>query len=604
MKVSATFSFRKNSCKSKKLEKKHFAGLYKALFLILLVWGQSAFAREGFAKIAAVGSGISGVQDESQKANQSQVVWHDSNWWGVFKRTSSQGWWIYKYANNSWSPHVSTGISSAAEADLYLDEGDDRLYVLISSAQELSRLSYNGSSWSVDDGFPKGVSINANSNDPACITGAADGDLFIFYVDNNLRGLHSTNQGDSWTGPFSIASISGSSLTDAISFRYNSTNYVGVFVGRGDGAEFSFRRIADNQDPSNSSNWLQETLPISNDSDDHTNITKDSDNNLYMIGKWGSSNNFRLYKRNNNGNWSYYNITPNYATRPSLAIDESNNNLIIIGTVRTESGANKIQCYVMNKNNLHDVGNDDWIVVLENGSDVFNDATVSYQIVDNTSNLMVCASNTDANNIWYNLLDVSDITLPVFLASFQATPGADQINLEWVTQSEVDNWEFIVFRQEDKEEEFREITRLPGSGTTNVASYYNYIDSDVEPGVTYAYRLANVDYNGQINYYPEIVRISLSPVATYKLYANYPNPFNSETNISFEVGQAAYTELNIFDTSGRLVKRLFEGHLSPGSYVYKWNGKDDRDVDVASGVYFLNFSAETFNRSLRLVLSR
>jgi hypothetical protein len=126
----------------------------------------------------------------------------------------------------------------------------------------------------------------------------------------------------------------------------------------------------------------------------------------------------------------------------------------------------------------------------------------------------------------------------------------------------------------------------------------------VEPGVAYSYRLANVDYDGQVNYYPEIVRTSLSPLATFKLYANYPNPFNSETSISFEVGEAAHTELKIYDVSGRLVKRLFEGNLLPGSYVYKWNGRDDYEQDVASGMYFLSVTSGTFRQSIRMVLSR
>lgn len=566
---------------------------------------QVATAQDGFAKIAATGAPISGVQRETAKANQSQVVWYQGNWWGIFKDSGDSFWYVYKYNNNSWTRGASTGISGSAEADAFVDEVEGKLYVLISSAGRVSRLSYTSGAWVRDSGFPVSVGSLSASGDPACITQAFDGDLFIFYVSSStLRGLHSTNYGVSWTDPFDIASAS-SALADAIAFRYEGEDYIGLFVGEGSGGhQFTFRLLYDRDDPTNSSNWVQETLPIASNSDDHVNITKDANDNLYMIGKWGDSNKFRLYKRTNNGNWNYYNIEPSYGTRPSLSIDESNNNLIIFGTVNTGSGSNKIQFTVMDKNNLHDVGNNDWIVALENGSDVFNDATVSYQIVDDVSNLMVCASNTSDGKVWYNLLDVNDITLPVFLASFQATPGAGQINLEWSTYSEVDNWEWILYRRIEGEDQFRELMRLPGSGTTNTTTSYNFVDTEVEEGIMYAYRLANVDFNGQVNYYPEILRSSLSPLVTFKLYNNYPNPFNSETTISFEVGETAHTELKIYDASGQLVKRLFEGNLSPGSYVYKWNGRDDYEQDVASGMYFLSVTSGTFRQSLRMVLSR
>ena len=575
-------------------------------FLIAPMPGQ-----HGFDKIAAAGSPISGVQDVTAKANQSQVIWYQNSWWGVFKTTlSGSPWWIYKFNGSSWSANTYTGISvsGSSGADIHIDETNGKLYVLVSTSQRISRLTYNAGAWTVDSGFPKTLSINTSSGDPACLTRAIDGDLFVFYEDGgDLKGVHSTDQGVNWTSAFTIASISGSSLTDAIAFRYNSVNYIGLFVGDGESPhEFSFRRLADNANPTVSSNWTKETLPsgpISN-SDDHVSITRDADNNLYMVGKWGNSNKFYLFKRTNGGNWSYYNIEPSYGTRPSVVIDESNNNLIIIGTVGSSSSTARIQYIVMDKNNPHNVGSTGWTSVLENGSNIFNDATVSYQIHDNSSNLMVCASNTSAGQVWYNLVNVDDITLPVFLASFQAIPGDNRINLEWATHSEVDNWEWIVFRRKEGQEDFRELTRLPGNGTTNITTYYNFSDTDVEPETVYAYRLANVDYNGQVNYYPEIVRTSLAPVITFRLYNNYPNPFNAETTVSFEIGERGYTQLEVYDISGRLVKSLFDGRLEPGSYVYKWDGRDERGADAASGVYILNLISGNHRQSLKMVLSR
>jgi hypothetical protein len=582
------------------------------IFLMIVLLGQIASAQEGFGKISAAGQTIPGVRRETAKSNQSQVVWHQGHWWGVFKKDISGGpWWVYKFNGTNWVEIVFIGISGGSEADAYVDGDNQKLYVLVStSVKAVSRLSFDGGIWTLDVGFPVSVGVNAAGGDPACISGAADGDLFIFFVDGgNIQGLYSTDQGVSWTSAFSIAATNASSaLTDAIPFSFGGQNYVGLFVAEGDGdTESSFHRLNDLADPTISINWVKETLPAEPqfDSDDHVNITRDTAHNLYIISKLGSKNNFYLFKRRNNGNWSFFNILPDFGTRPSVAIDETNNSLIIVGTVRNGlEASNTIQYTVLNKDNLYDVDNTVWTPVLENGTDIFNDATISYQIHDNTSNLMICASNTTTSQVWYNLLNVDDIALPVFLASFQANPGVDQINLEWVTHSEVDNWEWIVYRREEGEEQFRELTRLPGNGTTNSSTYYTLSDSDVLPGIVYYYRLANVDFNGQVNYYPESVKTSLTPISIFKLYANYPNPFNAETTVSFEIGERSYTRVYIYDMMGRLVKNLFEGYLPAGSYNYKWNGKDQYDKDVASGVYLLNVSAGQFRESGKMILSR
>lgn len=596
----------------------------KMMFLLLAFFiVQEGRAQEYFDNIATAGQVIPGVRAETKKANQSQVVWYGGAWWGVFRPTNSGATWlVYKYQNDQWTASADTGINSGAEADAHVDEANGKLYVLVAtSAQRVSRFSYSGGNWTRDSGFPTGqLDINPapSSDDPACLTRALNGDLFIFWVGGgNLSGLRSTNQGVSWTGPFTITSSAGSALTDAIGFRYLSTNYTGVFVGEGDGTKrFLFRRLADGADPTNQGNWVAEDLPFipALDGDDHVNIVRDADHNLYAIGKWGSSNKFYLFKRNRtNGQWSYVSIEPDFGTRPSLAIDEDNNSLVIIGTVRGSGEPNKIQYTVLDKDNLHNViGMSAWSPAIENGSDTFSEATVSYQILGNSSNLMVCAEKTNSPTaVWYNLLDLSDISLPVFMAFFNATTDGERINLEWATHSEVNNWEWILLRRDGEEGEFRELTRMPGSGSTNSLTRYAYADGMVQPETVYYYRLANVDYDGTIHHYPQTVKASLTPPAIasgpadgFMLYPNYPNPFNGQTTIRFEIGQAASTSLEIFDLSGRRVRELFSGYLSPGSYNYTWDGRDDHNENVASGVYFLKFTAGNYSRGKRMVLSR
>jgi hypothetical protein len=199
----------------------------------------------------------------------------------------------------------------------------------------------------------------------------------------------------------------------------------------------------------------------------------------------------------------------------------------------------------------------------------------------------------------------SDQALSVFMAFFNAISTVDGIDLDWATHSEVSNWEWIVYRKEGGESAFQEIARLPGAGTTNATTYYHYSDTNVDPGKIYYYRIASEDFDGTVYNYPQVAKSTLTPSVTmFALYPNYPNPFNNQTTIRFDIGESANTIVDIFDVSGRRVRRLVEGELKPGSYNYNWNGQDEHHNDVSSGVYLVTLSSKNYFRAIKLVLSR
>jgi len=79
----------------------------------------------------------------------------------------------------------------------------------------------------------------------------------------------------------------------------------------------------------------------------------------------------------------------------------------------------------------------------------------------------------------------------------------------------------------------------------------------------------------------------------FSMSQNYPNPFNPSTEIKFSVPRAANVKIYIYNSIGKLVKTLANGELSIGNYSVKWNGDDDYNNRVASGVYFYRFIAST-----------
>ena len=108
-------------------------------------------------------------------------------------------------------------------------------------------------------------------------------------------------------------------------------------------------------------------------------------------------------------------------------------------------------------------------------------------------------------------------------------------------------------------------------------------------------------------------RISLPALELYEipsetqLLANYPNPFNPETWIPYRLAQAAEVTLNIYDTTGRLVRTIDIGfkpaavYESRASAIY-WDGRNDYGEQAASGVYFYHLSADDYSTTRKMLI--
>jgi flagellar hook assembly protein FlgD len=90
------------------------------------------------------------------------------------------------------------------------------------------------------------------------------------------------------------------------------------------------------------------------------------------------------------------------------------------------------------------------------------------------------------------------------------------------------------------------------------------------------------------------------PHAISFLAQNAPNPFAARTTFQFGLARAGDAELDIFDTQGRLVRRLVRGALPAGAHFATWDGADDSGARVPPGVYSCRLvtSASRFERRL------
>ena len=108
---------------------------------------------------------------------------------------------------------------------------------------------------------------------------------------------------------------------------------------------------------------------------------------------------------------------------------------------------------------------------------------------------------------------------------------------------------------------------------------------------------------------PEIhAALNTTPHRT-QLLANYPNPFNPETWIPFELAKDADVNIQIYDVSGRLVRTLNFGYRPAGHYVDRsaaayWDGRNSSGERVASGVYLYRLTAGDFSAVRRMVIMK
>jgi len=100
------------------------------------------------------------------------------------------------------------------------------------------------------------------------------------------------------------------------------------------------------------------------------------------------------------------------------------------------------------------------------------------------------------------------------------------------------------------------------------------------------------------------VTLPASPIEAPAILPARPNPFVSETEISFSQPTAGPASLRLFDVTGRLVRTLHEGSANAGPQRLRWDGRDDRGRTVGVGIYFVRLTAGGLVRTERILRLR
>lgn len=217
-----------------------------------------------------------------------------------------------------------------------------------------------------------------------------------------------------------------------------------------------------------------------------------------------------------------------------------------------------------------------------------------------------------------------DQTLPAELSYFKIQPVKDKMLLNWKTESEIENAFWLIQRKEITAENFRSINEngikaedvagdyytietVKGQGTKNSATTYSHYDNDIQCGKIYAYRLIDVAFDGTTNIHESVIG-KIEPPKQFKLNRNFPNPFNPNTKINYELPYSARVKIEIYNILGQKIKTLIDRDMSAGYYQAEWNGTNDFQSQVASGVYLYRMvaislaSKEKFHKTYKMTL--
>lgn len=218
-----------------------------------------------------------------------------------------------------------------------------------------------------------------------------------------------------------------------------------------------------------------------------------------------------------------------------------------------------------------------------------------------------------------------DSSLPVELTQWAAQVIQGVIQLSWTTDSELENQGFIIERRltlldeptcpecNPRVEAWIEIAsfctdeNLIGQGSTTNSHEYYFLDQRVETGETYSYRLSDVDYQGAVTLH-QAISVTLKEARNTPmliLHKAFPNPFNPEVTLSFDLEQEIYgLALEIYDLTGAFVQQVNGGFYTAGTHEITWDGLDAKGNQAASGVYLVRLAGQNVARMQRVTLLR
>ncbi|MDQ3021894.1 MAG: T9SS type A sorting domain-containing protein [Bacteroidota bacterium] len=189
-----------------------------------------------------------------------------------------------------------------------------------------------------------------------------------------------------------------------------------------------------------------------------------------------------------------------------------------------------------------------------------------------------------------------DAVLPVELSSFTSSTNNNIANLNWSVTSEQNNFGFDIERKNISSNEWIIVGYVAGKGTVSASNDYSFSDRNLSHG-KYNYRLKQIDFNGNFEYYILTEVVEIGYPLQYGLSQNYPNPFNPVTKINFDIPKESFVTLKVFDLSGKEVAKIINESMQAGYYTVDFNSSI-----LSSGIYFYKLESGNFVKAMKMII--
>jgi hypothetical protein len=155
------------------------------------------------------------------------------------------------------------------------------------------------------------------------------------------------------------------------------------------------------------------------------------------------------------------------------------------------------------------------------------------------------------------------------------------------------------------------ITSFPAADSAPVAPVMNpTIESELLARIVEQLENTNLTEEQQqvLKHLKNLIFNQLIPNHT-ALFSNFPNPFNPETWIPFQLAQNAPVSIKIYDTKGQLIRAILLGNRNAGIYTTKskaghWDGRNSLGEKVSSGMYYYTLQAGEFSSTRKMVITK
>lgn len=214
----------------------------------------------------------------------------------------------------------------------------------------------------------------------------------------------------------------------------------------------------------------------------------------------------------------------------------------------------------------------------------------------------VNATNSVGTSLWSNIWSFSTVSIPpapVLISPYNNSIGVSLTpTLYWNVLQGISNYTVQI----SDNTEFSSL--IDSANLTNC--YYQIPFGKLHIGNKYYWRVNATNSYGSgpwssvwnfTTWSTGVKMINEEIPKDYKLYTNFPNPFNPETHIRLDIPELTFTTLAVYDNIGRIVSTLINRQLGPGIYEVIWDGSS-----FSSGIYYYKINTDKFSEVKRMVL--